>query len=58
MKKYTIRWFCADQIDVITNFIVITNVVIKRVDCIRRLDIHSVIHGQPVPRGAFMDLLC
>ena len=26
--------FCADQIDVITNFAVITNVVIKRVHCI------------------------
>ena len=26
--------FCADQIDVITNFTVITNVVIKRVHCI------------------------
>ena len=27
--------FCADQIDVITNFAVITNVVIKRVHCKR-----------------------
>ena len=26
--------FCADHIDVITNFAVITNVVIKRVHCI------------------------
>ena len=26
--------FCADRIDVITNFAVITNVVIKRVHCI------------------------
>ena len=26
--------FCADQIEVITNFAVITNVVIKRVHCI------------------------
>ena len=34
MKKYTIRRFCADRIDVITNFAVITNVVIKRVQCI------------------------
>ena len=25
--------FCADQIDVITNFAVITNVIIKRVHC-------------------------
>ena len=28
--------FCADQIDVITNFAVITNVVIKRVHCRRK----------------------
>ena len=27
--------FCADQIDIITNFAVITNVHIKRVHCIR-----------------------
>ena len=27
--------FCADRTDVITNFAVITNAVIKRVDCIR-----------------------
>ena len=26
--------FCADQIDIITNFAVITNVFIKRVHCI------------------------
>ena len=25
--------FCADQIDIITNFVAITNVVIKRVHC-------------------------
>ena len=32
IKKYTVRcFFCADQIDVIMNFAVITNVVIKRV---------------------------
>ena len=34
MQKYTIRWiFCTDQIDIITNFAVITNIVIKRVHC-------------------------
>ena len=33
MKKYKIRFFCADQIDITTNFAVITNVVIKRVHC-------------------------
>ena len=33
MKKYTIRGFCADQIDVITNFAVHTNVDLKRVHC-------------------------
>ena len=38
MKKYTIRCFfvfflCADRIDVITSFVVITNVVIKRAHC-------------------------
>ena len=31
MKKYTTADFCADQIDVIANFAVITNVVIKMV---------------------------
>ena len=31
MKKYTIRcFFCSDRIDIITNFAVITNAVIKR----------------------------
>ena len=34
LKKYMIHCFCADQIDVITNFAVITNVVLKRVHCI------------------------
>ena len=34
MKKNTRSAdFCADQIDIITNFAVITNVVIKRVHC-------------------------
>ena len=33
MKKYTICWFYADQIDVIMNFAVITTVVMKRVHC-------------------------
>ena len=33
IKKYTIRLFGADQIDVITNFAVITNVVVKMVHC-------------------------
>ena len=34
MKKRRSADFCADQIDVITDFAVITNVVIKRVNCI------------------------
>ena len=33
MKKYTIRYFCADQFDVITNFALITNVIAERVHC-------------------------
>ena len=33
MKKQRSADFCADQIDVIANFAVITNVVIKRVHC-------------------------
>ena len=34
MKKYTSAvFFCADRIDVITNFDVITNIIIKRVHC-------------------------
>ena len=32
-KKTRSADFCADQIDAITNFAVITNVVIKRVHC-------------------------
>ena len=35
MKKIRSADFCAVQIDVITNFAVITNVVIKRVHCSR-----------------------
>ena len=34
MKKYQSTDLCADRIDVITNFAVIMNVVIKRVHCI------------------------
>ena len=34
MNKYRSAYFCALQIDVIPNFAVITNVVIKRVHCI------------------------
>ena len=34
MKNTRSADFCVDQIDVITNFAVITNVVIKRVHCI------------------------
>ena len=34
MKNTRSADFCADQIDVITNFAVITNVVIKRIHCI------------------------
>ena len=33
MKNTRSADFCADRIDVITNFAVITNVVIKRVHC-------------------------
>ena len=33
MKNTQSTDFCADQIDVIMNFAVITNVVIKRVHC-------------------------
>ena len=36
-KKTQSADFCADQTDVITNFAVITNVVIKRVHCIMSL---------------------
>ena len=32
---------CADRIDVITNFAVITNAVIKRVHCILKVTTHS-----------------
>ena len=34
MKNTQSADFCADQIDFITNFAVITNVVIKKVQCI------------------------
>ena len=34
MKKYTIRFFCADRIDIVTNYAVIMNVIIKWVHCI------------------------
>ena len=34
MKNTQTPDFCADQIDVTTNFAIITNVVIKRVHCI------------------------
>ena len=33
MKTITIRYFCADRVDVITKHAVITNIVIKRVHC-------------------------
>ena len=33
MKNTRSTYICADQIDVMTNFAVITNVVIKRVHC-------------------------
>ena len=35
MKNTRATDFCADQIDVIKNFAVITNVVIKSVHCIK-----------------------
>ena len=38
MKKYMFADFCADKIDVITNFAVITNVVIKAVHCVRFME--------------------
>ena len=38
IKKHTrFADFCADRIDVITNFAVVTNAVIKRVHCISNL---------------------
>ena len=37
MKKTRSADFCADGIDVVTNFVVITNVVIKRVHCTRSI---------------------
>ena len=42
--KLTSANFCADQVDVITNFVVITNVVIKRAHCIlfRKTEIRSL----------------
>ena len=49
MEIYNIRWFCADQIDVVTNFAVITNVVIKRVHCIYSYKINLT----PSPVAAF-----
>ena len=36
--------FCADQIDFITNFTVITNVVMKRVNCIIFLVVTEVFY--------------
>ena len=43
MKKRRSADFCADQIDAITNFAVITNVFIKRVHCIK---VHSSLLSQ------------
>ena len=37
--------FCSDQIDVITNFSVITNVFVKRVNCIWKYRSHVVDLG-------------
>ena len=43
MKKNTRSAdFCSDQIDVIKNFAVITNVVIKRVHCIK---LHTILES-------------
>ena len=48
MKKYTIADFCADQIDVITNFAVITNAIINSVHCkfffSKNISIHNFTH--------------
>ena len=41
VKKYKTANNCADQIDVITNIAIITNVVIKGVHCMSKL--YSVI---------------
>ena len=43
--------FCADRIDVITNFADITNVVIKRVNC------NSHISGLPQPGKSFWKII-
>ena len=43
MKNTRSADFCADRIDVITNFAVITNVVIKRVHCITSTKILNII---------------
>ena len=46
MKKNTRSAdFCADRIDVITNFAVITNAVIKRVHC---MSICTMFLGKPL----------
>ena len=42
MKNTLSADFCADQIDVIANFAVITNVVINRVHCITRFELKGV----------------
>ena len=40
--------FCADQIDVIMNFAVITSVVIKRVHCMSCCSLFFIISGYTV----------
>ena len=41
MKNTQSADFCADRIDVITNFAVITNAIIKRIHCINMAVYHD-----------------
>ena len=45
MKKTRSADFCADPIGVITNFAVITNVVIKRFHCIQCIRTWKMLHN-------------
>ena len=47
MKKCMIRCFCADRIDVITNFAVITNAVIKTNAIIKT--VHCILDSHEYP---------
>ena len=45
MKNTRSADFCADRIDVITNFSVITNAVIKMVHCIVSYILNTLLHA-------------